>query len=119
MATLYSVFDSTGQGVTGGLWDTIAEAQEWIAQAKDETEEFGTLHAGIPCADHDEHEQGLCYHCARKPSYTFEATFTDNVDGYEMPALTICAPSYLEAYDKARLYAGLNGTRVHEVVNVF
>jgi hypothetical protein len=150
--TMYSVFDTNGFGVTGQLYYQKANAESFALNAA-LVAEHGQCHAGIPCADHDELERGLCYHCAAvlpsvpslspcehchlfashetfcpnfervsriatEYSYTFEATFED-ADGYEFPAQTYVAASYLEAYDKARVYACLNRTRVHEVVNVF
>jgi hypothetical protein len=66
--TMYSVFDTNGFGVTGQLYYQKANAESFALNAA-LVAEYGPCHAGIPCADHDELEAGLCYHCAalRKP----------------------------------------------------
>jgi hypothetical protein len=61
---LYSVFDLNGMGVTGQLFHSKDDAAEYAEHAE-LVAEYGPCHAGVPCSDHDESEQGLCYHCVK------------------------------------------------------
>ena len=56
---------------------------------------------------------------SKQTYYSFEATFTDDVCGYEIPALIIHATNYASAVEHARQHALVNDCEVSEVVNVF
>lgn len=109
---MYSVFDTNGFGVTGQLFHSQDDAAAF-ALRYEVVMEFGPCHAGVPCNDHDEFEQGLCYHCAAQlpsvPSLSAHACEEQNAIGIcrcdeTKPHVAVTIP-YAYGCDECGLYA--------------
>jgi hypothetical protein len=60
----YSIFNQAGENIEGELFETAVEAQAFM-DATDYVTEYGPVHVGVNCEEHDELEAGTCPHCKR------------------------------------------------------
>jgi hypothetical protein len=62
MKTTFSIFNQENLNIEGELFDTPAEAQAFL-DATDYVTEYGPVHVGQNCSEHDEGEAGNCPFC--------------------------------------------------------
>ncbi len=77
----YSIFNQAGENIESKLFDTAEEAQVFM-NATDYVTEYGPVHVGINCKEHDELEAGTCQHCKKKNHYTLQVTDEKGEDRY-------------------------------------